>query len=135
MSCPSPDLRRNGALQRTPTLASLLCELRAQRPDLVAEWSDGEVGLVLAPIFVGAPEVVAAEFLDKVLARRDSSGVGVRLYSPFLGRDIIASEADVALASAPRSVKLVPKKPRKTTRAVTKKKKKRAPKAQRAEAA
>lgn len=105
-----PNLKRHGTLQRTPTFASLLCELRAQRPDLVAEWVDGEVGLVLAPIFTGSPEVVAAEFMDKVLAVR--RGRRVVLYSPFLGRNVLASEADVALPPVPRRAPPIVKKPR-----------------------
>ena len=124
-----PSLKRHSTLQRTPTFASLLCELRAQRPDLVAEWiADGEVGLVLAPIFTGSPEVVAAEFMDKVLARREKRGF-VRIYSPFLAENVIASVTEIALAPGRKTLPLVAvKKPRKTTR-------KRAPKAQRAEAA
>lgn len=106
-----PSLKRNSTLQRTPTFASLLCELQAQRPDLVAEWIDGEVGLVLAPIFTDSPEVVAAEFMDKVLAVR--RGCDVVLYSPFLRRNVVASEADVALVAAPQRVTPIVKKPHK----------------------
>jgi hypothetical protein len=122
-----PNLKRHGTLQRTPTFASLLCELRAQRPDLVAEWTQAGVGLVMAPIFTGSPEVVAAEFGDKVLARH-RFGCLLEIYSPFLGRVVFVQNDPRNVMGAARIGCPTPRKPRKTA-------KKRAPKAQRAEAA
>jgi len=100
-----PNLRRNTTLQRTPTLASLLCELRAQRPDLVEQWSDGEVGTVLSPQWVlhtkgkRSREIVAAEFGDRVLSRRGrKQGVeGVWFFSPLLAEEIFTAHTDIAL--------------------------------------
>jgi len=100
-----PNLRRNATLQKTPTLASLLCELRAQRPDLVERWSDGEVGTVLSPLWVlrlkgkRSREIVAAEFGDRVLSRRGrKQGVeGVWFFSPLLAEEIFTAHTDIAL--------------------------------------
>lgn len=66
---------------------------------------------MLAPIFTGSPEVVAAEFADKVLARREKRGF-VRIYSPFLAENVLVPVTEVALPPVPREEPPIVKKPR-----------------------
>ena len=106
-------LRRNRTLQATPQLASLLCEMRAQRPDLLAvSW---DVGTLILPIYtmVGRHEVVAGEYGDKMLVRR--VGKTIEVYSPFLGWEVSATRREVKLATEPRET-TAPAVPRKATR-------------------
>jgi len=104
MDTKRPNQRRNRTLQATPTLASLLCELRIQRPDLALRWGRSAVLVTLTePLYVMDPatgqEFVAGEWGDKLLA------LSAHVYSPFLGEPVFAGyvrEARVGSAR-PRS--------------------------------
>jgi len=110
MDTKRPNQRRNRTLQATPTLASLLCELRIQRPDLALRWSRSAVLATLTePLYVMDPatgqEFVAGEWGDKLLALSDSGGQTAHVYSPFLREPVFAGyvrEARVGSAR-PRS--------------------------------
>jgi len=109
----SPNLPRHLTLQKTPTFASLLCELRVQCPDLLEkEW---EVGLVVSQIY--AAGTVAAEFGDKVLAYRESRMIA-RIYSPFLAQEIFVVASEIMFATPFRAVRraTTTRAPRETVR-------------------
>jgi hypothetical protein len=114
-------LKRHPGIQRAPTLASLLCEMRVQRPDLLdVSW---EVGTLTDALFadVDGRDRVAGEYGDKMLAVR--VGKTIEVYSPFLGRMIPATRREVSLASRTTTEphKTVREAPRKAPRKMARK--------------
>lgn len=108
-------LRRNRTLQMTPTLASLLCEMRVQCPDLLAPTGPvWEIAMLTDAVFadVDGRERVAGEYGDKMLARR--VGKSIEVYSPFLGRAVPAMRREVTFLASPVATTTAATPPRKT---------------------